>query len=146
MCKQGDVAIDETVDVHMNTPMILWNKKFMHIQTNGFNDNNNGARLLCRQLGYDNGSVIEGVPSQLIEGSTSTWEILMIGTCSNEDKSLSDCTGGNNTYEHYSIIDMYTSMEHFKKITIVKVACKGKNNTLGSSCKGKNNILEFSYY
>ena len=89
VCSNGDVGFFSD-----NIPKIFWRGKFFGICGDGFWNNNYGAAIFCRRLGYE-GGVVKRTQGK----STSTMESLFVGTCVVNDTDLADCKGGNNVYK-----------------------------------------------
>ena len=118
-CKEGDVGFFQ------NVPKIFWNGKFIGICGDWIWNNNNGASIFCKKLGYQTG-VIRTSSGQ----GTSTMQSLRIGTCAADDTDLSACTGGHNSY---------TIVEHSKCTTghTFEIKCSGGDSPKKVSCEGK---------
>ena len=111
-----------------NIPKIFWKGKFIHICGDRIWDNNNGASIFCKKLGYQTG-VIRTFPGQ----GNSTMPSLNVGTCAEGDTDLSACTGGYNKY----------TVENNSKCTsgnTYKINCSSDGDSpKNDSCEGKGN-------
>ena len=89
----GDVKLEED-----GTPLVYWNYQWMPICGHYFWDNQNGAKLFCKKMGYDSG-VLSGRNSGQKYGRDS----FRIGKCESGDEWMSSgrggCRGGCNDYQ-----------------------------------------------
>ena len=125
-CQNGDVAF-----VADNIPKIFWEGEFIGICGDGFWNNNNGASLFCKKLGYETGSITK------IPGAGTTMKSLLIGSCTEDDTDLSTCKGGINNYT----VQEYSTCTTGNTYDIV---CTGGTSPKTISCEGEGIILKLS--
>ena len=82
--------------------MICHKKKWMVICGDGFVENDWGATMFCRQLGFSDGAIRR--VANRVEWSTlrsSVYDALQVGVCQQSDGySFNEkCTGGKNTHK-----------------------------------------------
>ena len=106
---------------------IFWNGKFIGICGAGIWNNNNGASIFCKKLGYQTG-VIRTSSGQ----GTSTMQSLRIGICAVGDTDLSACTGGHNSYTIHEHSNSRCTTGH-----TFEIKCSGGDSPKKVSCEGK---------
>ena len=90
-CSDGDVHL--TVD---KVPMVYWNNTWSPICGHYFWDNDNGANLFCKKLGYINGTVYPGKAVSPLSRQGYSQDALRIGKCDARNSVLTRCSGGCN--------------------------------------------------
>ena len=113
-------------------PYIYWEHAFHPICGHYFWDNNYGATLFCKKLGYESGKIAPG-------SYAPTVDAIRIGSCSSSDTHLLNCSGTSSC--NYIEVGGHGNIScgncHGNTKVIFKINCLpfGINNTL--SCKGK---------
>ena len=121
ICNNGDVRIKND-----GTPWLYWDNHWSPICTVGFSDNNNGATLFCKKLGYQSGKIIK----KSAVSKEYPLDAFQIGKCMTGDR-LQNCKGGGNEY-------MMTDGCRKNNTVLMRIGCEGGvNKKMNSSCKGK---------
>ena len=115
-CKDGDVSF------HDGNPLVFWKGGFFAICGDAFWDNQHGASVFCKTLGYESGTIEKAAGR-----STSTSKAFRVGWCLSTDVNLSNCSGGRNKHTTHP----------FKECTndyTYKIVCRGGDGAK-ASCK-----------
>ena len=121
-CSSGDVGLFDD-DIYQNVPMVFWKGKFLYIQATGFADNDNGANLFCKTMGFTNGKITMKEETKMTT--------LMIGVCDASDVDLMQCTGGANTY---NVSDSNVNADGSN--AAVSIECEGGTSIKNPTCEG----------
>ena len=104
---------------------MYWDNHWSPICTVGFSDNNYGAALFCKKLGYQSGKIIK---SSALSKEYPV-DAFQIGKCMTGDR-LENCNGGGNEY-------MMTDGCRVNSTVQMRIDCEGgENERMSSSCKG----------
>ena len=114
------------------TPYIFWNGEWTPICGEYFWNNNEGAILICQQLGFDSGT-------QTNARSTYPVDSFKIGQCK-AGNTLLECDGGCNDYNvgGYCSDDGYKNCNQGNQVKVT-IECTGGTSTTQktSSCQGR---------
>lgn len=137
-CISGDVKLEPG-----NIPMIFWNGNWSHLCYHYFWDNDNGAKLFCRKLGYESGE------KPILHRRNKVKNSFSIGSC-NEGDAWPYCKGGCNARKVGGTQDCNTDKAKFLPCNNPKmmlITCKGKTAftpptiQATSSCKGTLSLI-----
>ena len=124
-CRNGDVKLDAD-----RTPWIFWRGEWEPICGHWFWDNQEGARLFCQKLGYEDGTVER-------KNDVYSRDSFMIGKC-NAGDVWGNCLGGCNEYQKGNVCsgrgERCTSSEPVK----ISISCNGWNGKIRTSCGGNS--------
>ena len=84
----GNVKLEED-----GTPLVFWDSQWIPICGHYFWDNQNGAELFCRQMGFESGLLSRRGSGKKYEGDS-----FRIGKCEDGD-TWESCSGGCNDYQ-----------------------------------------------
>ena len=102
---KGDVSFNN------NIPRMWFGGKFQTICGLGFWDNQIGASLFCKKLGYDSGEI------KMLPGQSSSMNYsLVVGKCIAKDESLATC----GRYQHVTY-----EIDECSKGKTFSIDCKG---------------------
>ena len=131
-CSNGDVKLEAD-----GTPLTFWDYHWIPICGHYFWDNQDGAKLFCKKMGYHSGTVSK------VSGQKYDVESFRIGKCYEGD-TWESCSGGCNDYEAGGECSNngYFGGAHCDKDQEVKIAieCIGGGSIKTTSCKGKKSM------
>ena len=126
-CLDGDVKWDH--DGSEGQPFVFWDKQWVPLCGHFFWDNDDGATLFCKKLGYNSGTVIPQ------SGQKYSVDSFRIGVCKEGDSWLS-CSGGRNDYKIGGSFDTYPSAKCDVLANVkIHIKCRGGENIKTSSCR-----------
>ena len=131
-CTDGDIKHGSAGSTRSaKYPWIYWENKWHRICGHHLRNNEVGATLICKKLGYDSGKV-----KNKGKGNSET-DMFRIGQC-NEGDSLTKCTGGCNDYKVGG--QCSETLENCTKGELARMAisCSGGSDHYTASCKGKD--------
>ena len=123
-------CIDGDVSYLGDVPQIMWRGRFWDICGNGFWNNDYGAELFCKKLGYEKGT-IETIKGK--SGKATTRLSFHVGECTKSDTSLLKCTPDQKV--SIMLTKNCTKGHHYR------VHCNGGSKGSKISCAGKYNML-----
>ena len=142
-CSHGDVWLKEalwtTEETLEGTPFIFSNFTWSPICGHYFWDNENGANLFCKKLGFVNGTVYPKKYPPSTHNFTYSQDALRVGKCNSRDMSIAWCNGGCNDYKSGGrcFDDEEAHCDQGQKVGI-KITCGLKNRidrtSIRSSC------------
>ena len=103
---------------------MFWNNRWTPICGHWFWDNQIGASLFCKKLGYDSGTV-----SGKGSGQKYSVDSFLIGRCKIGDK-IERCTDNANRYEISYLCRRSQAVR-------INIQCTGGNRVKTASCDGK---------
>ena len=128
-CFDGDVKL-----LSDGTPLIWWKNAWADICGHGFWFSQEGAKLFCQKMGYEDGSVSK-------KDSVSPRDSFQIGKC-NPDDIWGKCSGGCNGYKVGGPCSDYsedqTCSANANNLEIA-ITCTGWNGKTRTSCGSKYN-------
>ena len=92
-CSHGDVWLKDD-----GTPFIFSNFTWSPICGHYFWDNENGANLFCKKLGFENGTVYPKKYTPSRHQFRYSQDAFKVGKCNSGDSSITRCRGGCNDY------------------------------------------------
>ena len=114
-CKNFDVTLAKD-----GSPFIFQNSSWWPICGQFFSDNNHGAFLVCKALGYSNGTVagVESNPKNNLDDKIPM-DSFMVGTCAKKDMTLEQCSKRCNLHKIGKDCEKQScTANHGKRITI----------------------------
>ena len=127
ICSDGDVRLASD-----NTPMFYSNGTFRPICGHWFWDNEYGADLFCRKLGFTTSHL-----DKLGRSESYTTDSVNVGMCKVDDTDVASCTGFCNSYKVGSVChgqDSYSCRAG--KAVRIKITCSGGSFKKSHSCRG----------
>ena len=113
--------------------MVFWANQWMPICGHAFWDNQEGAKLFCKKMGYESGTF-----SGRGSGHKYGVDSFRIGKCLSGDKWES-CSGGCNDYQGGGACSVYPPAKCDKDQAVkITIQCSGGDNSHSSSCTGED--------
>ena len=125
ICSTGDVKLETD-----GTPYVFWYNQWTPICGHYFWNNQEGAKLFCRKMGYKSGS-LSGHGS----GQKYATDSFRIGECNSNDM-WENCRGGHNDYQIGGRFNQGTAKcDRYQEVKIT-IWCGEGDSTKTTSCRG----------
>ena len=129
----GDVKLEED-----GTPLVFWDSRWIPICGHYFWDNQNGAELFCRKMGFESGLFSGRGSGQKYEGDS-----FRIGKCEHGD-TWESCSGGCNDYQRGGSCNNNRNAKCDKNQAVkLTIRCSGGIDIKTSTRSGKKFQISF---